>query len=73
MGRDQHAGQMLLVRDAAAEIGLRLAKAGAATLLGLVLYALLVGPFANPGSVELALLSWLAGAAFILLVQEGPV
>lgn len=55
------------------EIGLRLAKAGAAALLGLVLYAVLVGPFANPGSVELALLCWLAGAAFILLVETSPI
>lgn len=55
------------------EIGLRLAKAAAAALLGLVVYALLVGPFGNPGSVELALLSWLAGAAFILLVETSPI
>lgn len=55
------------------EIGLRLAKAGAAALLGLFLYALLVGPLANPASVELALLSWLAGAAFILLVETSPI
>ncbi|MGK2849943.1 MAG: hypothetical protein ACSLFN_03415 [Candidatus Limnocylindrales bacterium] len=55
------------------EIGLRLAKAGAAALLGLLLYALLVGPLANPASVELALLSWLAGAAFILLVETSPI
>ena len=56
-----------------AEIGLRLAKAGTAAVMGLVLYALLVGPLANPGSVELALLCWLAGAAFILLVETSPI
>lgn len=55
------------------EIGLRLAKAAAAALLGLAVYALLVGPFGNPGSAELALLSWLAGAAFILLVETSPI
>jgi len=55
------------------EIGLRLVKVGAAGLLGLVLYALLVGPLGNPGSVELALLCWLAGAAFILLVETSPI
>lgn len=55
------------------EIGLRLAKAGAAALVGLVTYAVLVGPLGNPGSVELALLCWLAGAAFILLVETSPV
>ena len=54
------------------EILLRLAKAGAAAILGLVLYLVLVGPLAVPGSAELALLSWLSGAAFILLVESGP-
>lgn len=56
-----------------AEIGLRLAKAAAAAAIGLVLYLILIGPLANPASVELALLSWLAGAAFILLVETSPI
>ncbi len=56
-----------------AEVGLRLLKAAAALALGLVLYALLAGPFGNPGSVELALLCWLSGAAFILLVESSPI
>ena len=56
-----------------AEIGLRLAKAAAAAVLGLVVYTVLVGPFGQPASVELALLSWVAGAAFILLVESSPV
>ena len=55
------------------EILLRLAKAGVAALLGLLLYLVLVGPLANPGSVELALLCWLSGAAFILLVETSPI
>ena len=55
-----------------AEILLRLAKAGVAALLGLILYVVLVGPLGNAGSVELALLSWLAAAAFILLVETSP-
>jgi hypothetical protein len=54
------------------EILLRLAKAGAAALLGLVLFALLVGPVGQEASVELALLSWLSAAAFILLVETSP-
>ncbi len=54
------------------EILLRLAKAGAAAVLGLVLYLVLVGPFGQPATVELALLSWLSGAAFILLVETSP-
>ena len=53
------------------EIGLRLLKAGAAALLGLLLYVILVA-LGNPASVELALLCWLSGAAFILLVETGP-
>ena len=55
------------------EILLRLAKAGVAALLGSILYLVLVGPLGNPGSVELALLCWLSGAAFILLVETSPI
>jgi hypothetical protein len=54
------------------EILLRLAKAGAAALLGLALYVLLVGPLGVAPSAELALLAWLSGAAFILLVETSP-
>jgi hypothetical protein len=54
------------------EIGLRLAKAAIAGLLGLLLFAVLTGPLGNAGSVELALLCWLSGSAFILLVETGP-
>ena len=55
------------------EILLRLAKAGAAAILGLIVYLVLVGLLAVEPSAELALLSWLSGAAFILLVETGPV
>jgi hypothetical protein len=55
------------------EILLRLAKAGAAAILGLLLYLVLTGPLGNAGSAELALLCWLAGAAFILLVETSPI
>jgi hypothetical protein len=55
------------------EILLRLAKAGVAFVLGLVLYGILVGPLGNAASVELALLCWLSGAAFILLVETSPI
>jgi hypothetical protein len=53
------------------EILLRLAKAGIAAGLGIVLYAILIGPLGAAGSVELALLCWLSGAAFVLLVETG--
>lgn len=54
------------------EILLRLAKAGAAALLGVVLYVVLIGPLGVAPSAELALLAWLSGAAFILLVETSP-
>ena len=54
-----------------AEIGLRLLKAVAAGFLGLVLY-LFLAAIGNLGGIELALLCWLSGAAFILLVESGP-
>jgi hypothetical protein len=60
------------VSNLVAEIALRLAKAIAAAIVGLVLYLLLVGPFGQTGSVELALLSWISGAAFVLLVESSP-
>jgi hypothetical protein len=55
------------------EILLRLAKAAAALIVGIVVYAILVGPLGVPGGAELALLSWLSGAVFILLVESSPI
>ena len=55
------------------EILLRLAKAVLAAVLGLLLYGVIVGLFGHPGSAELALLSWLSGAAFVLLVETSPI
>jgi hypothetical protein len=55
------------------EVLLRLAKVLAASIVGVLVYALLVGPLGNPPSTELALLSWLAGAGFILLVESSPI
>ena len=56
-----------------AEIGLRLSKALAALILAVVVYLVLVGPLGVPPSAELALLAWLGGAAFILLVETSPI
>ena len=53
------------------EIVLRLLKAGVALLVGVVLYAVITGPMGHVGSIELALLCWISGAAFILLVETG--
>ena len=55
------------------EILLRLLKAVFGILLGGLVYLVAVGPIGHPGSIELVLLSWLSGAAFILLVQESPI
>jgi hypothetical protein len=55
------------------EVVLRLFKVLAASAIALVLYIVLVGPLGNAPSIELALLSWLAGAAFILLVETSPI
>lgn len=54
------------------EILLRLAKAGAAAVLALIVYLVATGPLGAAPSVELALLSWLSGAAFVLLVESSP-
>ena len=53
------------------EIGLRLAKLVIATVIGLVVYAVLTGPFGALGSVQLGLESWIAGALVISLLQTG--
>lgn len=60
------------MRELIVEILLRLIKPGLAVLLGLVIWWVTVGPLGATPSVELALLAYLAGAAFILLAQESP-
>jgi hypothetical protein len=56
-----------------AEILLRLAKVGAATLVGAIVYVLATGPWGGSPSVELALLAWLTGAGVVLLVENSPI
>ncbi len=55
------------------EILLRILKVAVASVVGMIIYAVLVGPLAVPATTELAILSWLAGAAFILLVESSPI
>jgi hypothetical protein len=55
-----------------AEVLLRIAKAVAAAIVGLIVWALLVGVGGAAPSAELALLAWLSGAAFVLLVESSP-
>jgi hypothetical protein len=61
------------VRELVNEILLRLTKALAAAIVGLIVWIIAVGPLGATPSAELALLAWLSGAAFILLVQESPI
>ncbi len=56
-----------------AEIALRLVKALAAALLGLLIYGVGTVVFGATPSVELGLLAWLSGAAFILVVETSPI
>ena len=58
--------------DLLEEIALRLAKAGIALILGMVLYGIMLIAGATP-SAELGLLSWIGAAAFILLVESSPI
>ena len=53
------------------DFGLRLAKVGLAIVIGLIIYLVLTGPVGASGSAELAVLSFLAGAAAVLLVEGG--
>jgi hypothetical protein len=55
------------------EILLRVAKALAALVLGLVIWGILVLGMGVHATPELALLSWLSAAAFILLVETSPI
>jgi hypothetical protein len=61
------------VRELVAEILLRLVKVAAAALVGLLLFVVLTGPLGVPATAELGLLAWLAGAAFVLLVESSPI
>lgn len=55
------------------EVLLRLAKAGACLVLAVIIYLVAVGPADASGSVELALLCWVAACAFVLVVEESPI
>jgi hypothetical protein len=59
------------VQELAVEIGLRLVKVVVASLFGLVLYLVLTGPLGVPGSAQLALEAWIAGALLFLIVETG--
>jgi hypothetical protein len=51
------------------ELGLRFGKVVLATLIGVVVYVVLVGPLGVAGSPQLALEAWIAGALVIVLLE----
>ena len=53
------------------ELLLRLVKPLVAAVLGLLVFGIAVA-LGEPASAVLALVCWLAGAAFVLLIAEGP-
>ena len=61
------------MRELVYEVLLRLPKPIVATVFGLLFGVVALGLLGAQPSPELALLCWLSGAAFVLLVQEGPI
>jgi hypothetical protein len=55
------------------EVLLRASKLLLAAVIGLVLYLVLVGPLAVPGSAQLALEAWIAGGLVVLLLETSPI
>jgi hypothetical protein len=55
------------------EILLRLSKALAAAVLGVLVWLVAVGPAGAAPSFELAALCWISAAVFILLVESSPI
>lgn len=53
------------------EIGLRIAKVLVASLVGIAIYAVVTNLLGAPGSVQLALESWIAGALAFLILETG--
>jgi hypothetical protein len=61
------------VRELVVEFLLRLAKVAAATVIGVLVYLVAVGPLGASPTVELWLMSWLCGAAAVLLLESSPI
>jgi len=59
------------IQELVVEVGLRVAKLVVATVLGILIYAVLTGPLGAPGSAQLALESWIAGALVVLVLETG--
>ncbi|MCI0582935.1 MAG: hypothetical protein L0227_08580 [Chloroflexi bacterium] len=61
------------MRELLVEVLLRLAKVAVATVLGGLVYLVATGPLGANPTVELWLLSWLGGAAVVLLLESSPI
>jgi hypothetical protein len=61
------------MRELFYELALRLPKVIIATFIGVLAYAIATGVGGVAPTVELWILCFIGGAAFILLVQEGPI
>jgi hypothetical protein len=59
------------IQEFVVEVGLRLAKLLVASLIGLIIYLVVTGPLGAPGSVQLALEAWIAGALVLVILQTG--
>ena len=59
------------MQELVVEIGLRIAKVVVASIIGLVIYAVLTGPLGVPGTAQLALESWIAGMLVFVIVETG--
>jgi hypothetical protein len=59
------------MQELVVEIGLRVVKVLLASLIGLVVYWILTGPLGVPGSAQLALEAWIAGALVFLILETG--
>jgi hypothetical protein len=59
------------IQEFVVEIGLRIAKVVFASLIGLVVYVVLTGPFGMPASAQLALEAWIAGMLVFLILETG--
>lgn len=61
------------MRELIFEVLLRLSKAAAAAILGLIIWLVCIGPLGAEPSAILGLLCWVSGAAFVLIVGESPI
>ncbi|MEO7665393.1 MAG: hypothetical protein ABIV26_09735 [Candidatus Limnocylindrales bacterium] len=59
------------MRELGTELLLRFGKVIAATLIGVLIHLIATGPLGGAPSAELWLLSWLCGAAAVLLLESG--